>query len=47
MTLRPGGQQSPPMRVLLGVLIVEVVVSVGTLAWNAVDWIRHRRDFDR
>lgn len=38
---------SPPLRVLLGVLVVEAVISVGTLAWNlwdrrddVLEWIR-------
>lgn len=36
---------SPPMRVLLGVLVVETAVSVATLTWNVVDLIRHRNDW--
>lgn len=36
---------SPPMRVLLGVLLVETLVCVGTLAWNVIDIVRHCEDF--
>lgn len=37
---------SPPMRCLLGILVIETVVCVGTLAWNVADWFIHRHDFD-
>jgi hypothetical protein len=36
---------SPPMRVLLGFLVIEAVVSVVTLTWNVVDLIRRRDDW--
>lgn len=37
---------SPPMLVLLGVLVVESVVSVSTLAWNVVSICRRRHEFE-
>lgn len=39
-------QSSPPMLVLLGVLVVESVVSTGTLIWNLVTICRERNDFE-
>lgn len=36
---------SPPMLALLGFLLVESVVSVGTLAWNVVSICRRRDEF--
>lgn len=35
------------MHVLLGVLLVESLVSTGTLAWNVANLIRHRNDFEK
>lgn len=37
---------SPPMRVLLGVLLVEAVISVGTLAWNVASICHRRNEFE-
>lgn len=31
---------SPPLRVLLGVLVVETAISVGTLAWELAKRVR-------
>lgn len=39
-------RHSPPARILLGVLVVEIAVSVSTGAWIAVDRWKHRHDFD-
>lgn len=36
---------SPPMRVLLGVLLVETLVSAGTLVWNVASLIRRRNEW--